>query len=85
MRKNAILPLIASLALSFAGLFGGSTLMESIFNYPGLGQAFSLYIAQRDYFMIVGILFFESAILVIANLIADSMYSIIDPRIRRSE
>ena len=67
-----------------AGLFGGSPLMESIFNYPGIGQAFSLYIAQRDYFMIVGILLFESFILVLANLVADSMYSLIDPRIRRS-
>lgn len=84
MRKNAMLPLIASVALSFAGLFGGSPLMESIFNYPGIGQAFSLYIGQRDYFMIIGILLFESFILVLANLVADSLYSIIDPRIRRS-
>jgi len=84
MRKNAMLPLIASVALTFAGLFGGSPLMESIFNYPGIGQAFSLYIAQRDYFMIIGILLFESFILVLANLVADSLYSIIDPRIRRS-
>lgn len=85
MRKNAILPLIATLALSFAGLFGGSTLMESIFNYPGLGLQFSTYIAQRDYFMIIGILFFESVVLVFANLVADSLYSVIDPRIRRGE
>lgn len=84
MRKNAILPLIASVALTFASLFGGSPLMESIFNYPGIGQAFSLYIGQRDYFMIIGILLFESFILVLANLIADSLYSVIDPRIRRS-
>lgn len=84
MRKNAMLPLIASVALTFAGLFGGSPLMESIFNYPGIGQAFSLYVGQRDYFMIVGILLFESAILVFANLVADSLYSVIDPRIRRS-
>lgn len=84
MRRNAILPLIASVALSFAGLFGGSPLMESIFNYPGIGQAFGLYVAQRDYFMIIGILFFQSFIIILANLIADSLYSIIDPRIRRS-
>lgn len=84
MHKNAMLPLIASVALTFAGLFGGSPLMESIFNYPGIGQAFSLYVGQRDYFMIVGILLFESSILVVANLVADSLYSMIDPRIRRS-
>lgn len=84
MKHNAILPLIASLALSFAALFGGSPLMESIFNYPGIGQAFSLYVGQRDYFMIIGILFFQSFIIILANLIADSLYSVIDPRIRRS-
>ncbi|NLV29270.1 MAG: ABC transporter permease, partial [Erysipelotrichaceae bacterium] len=83
MRKNAILPLVTSLALSFAALFGGSPLMESIFNYPGLGQAYGGYIGQRDYFMIIGILFFTSFIIIIANIIADSLYSIIDPRIRR--
>jgi peptide/nickel transport system permease protein len=83
LKKNAMLPLFASLTLAFATIFGGSPLVESIFNYPGIGQAFSTYISQRDYFLIVGILLFTSFIVVIANLIADSLYSFIDPRIRR--
>lgn len=85
LRQNAMLPLITTLALSFAGLFGGSPLMESIFNYPGIGQAYSTYIGQRDYFMIIGILFFSSFVIIFANIIADSLYSLIDPRIRRGE
>lgn len=83
LRKNAMLPLITSLALTFAATFGGSPLMENIFNYPGIGQQFSIYIGQREYFMILGILLFESAIIILANLITDSLYAIIDPRIRK--
>ncbi len=85
LRKNAILPLITSLAISFATLFGGSPLMESVFNYPGIGQQFSIFIVQKEYFMIIGILFFTSAIIIFVNLIADSIYSLIDPRIRRNQ
>lgn len=84
LRKNAMLPLITSLAISFAATFGGSALIENIFNYPGIGQLLSNYIVAREYFMIVGILFFTSAITILANLITDMLYSVIDPRIRRS-
>lgn len=83
LRRNAILPLVTSIAISFASLFGGSTLIESMFNFPGLGLQLSYYIGCRDYFVVVGILFFTSSIIIFANLIADSVYSLIDPRIRR--
>lgn len=83
LRRNAMLPLVTSIAISFAALFGGSTLIESIFNYPGLGLQLSSYIGSRDYYVVVGILFFTSFVIIIANLIADSLYSIIDPRVRR--
>jgi len=84
LRKNAMLPLITSLAISFAATFGGSPLIENVFNYPGLGQLLSNYIVSREYFMIVGILFFTSAIIILANMITDMLYSIVDPRVRRS-
>ncbi len=83
LRSNAMLPLITSLALSFAALFGGSPLMETIFNYPGIGQQFSGFIGTRDYFIVQGLVVFMSFIVIVANLIADSLYSIIDPRVRR--
>ena len=84
MKKNAMLPLVTSLALSFAALFGGSTLMESVFNYPGLGLEFATRIGMRDYFVVQGLLFFTSMIVILANLITDYAYSLIDPRIRRN-
>lgn len=83
LKRNAMLPLVTSLALTFASLFGGSTLMESIFNYPGLGQELAARIASRDYFVVQGILFFSSSIVIILNFITDMIYYLIDPRIRR--
>lgn len=85
LKKNAKLPLITSLALSFAGLFGGSAVMESIFAYPGIGYAFSSYVASRDYFIMQGLFFFMSVLIIFANLIADSIYTLVDPRIRRGQ
>ncbi len=83
LKKNARLPLVTSLALSFATLFGGSAIMENIFAYPGIGYAFSSYVASRDYFIMQGLFFFMSVVIILANFIADSVYTLIDPRIRR--
>lgn len=84
MKRNAMLPLVTALALSFAGLFGGSALMESVFNYPGLGLEFGTRIGMRDYFVVQGILFFTSSIVILANLVVDYLYSLLDPRVRRN-
>ena len=83
MKKNAILPLITSLTLSFAAVFGGAPLLESIFNYPGLGSELNSRIIQRDFFVAQGILLFTSAIVIVVNLITDFVYSLVDPRVRR--
>lgn len=83
LKKNARLPLVTSLALSFASLFGGSAIIENIFAYPGIGYAFSAYVGSRDYFIMQGLFFFMSVVIIFANLIADSVYTLIDPRIRR--
>ncbi len=84
LKRNAMLPLVTQLAISFGVMFGGAPLMESIFNYPGIGQAFSQAIAERDYYVVQGILLFVSVIVIGVNLVADTIYSLIDPRIRRS-
>lgn len=83
LRRNALLPLITMLALSFAALFGGAPLMENIFNYPGFGSEFSKALGMRDYFLVQGLMVFMSFIIIFANLITDSLYSLIDPRVRR--
>lgn len=83
IRRNALLPLITSFAISFGAIFGGAPLMEAIFNYPGFGLEFNNAIGNRDYFLILGMMVFMSFMIILANFIADSIYSLIDPRIRR--
>lgn len=82
LKRNAMLPLITSLVISFAYLFGGSSVMESVFAYPGIGRAFTTYIGKRDYFVIQGLFVFLSFFIIIANLVADTICGLLDPRIR---
>ena len=84
LKRNAMLPLVTSFAVTFAALFGGSTLMESIFNYPGIGLELAQRIGQKDYFVVQGIMFFSSFMVIAINLITDCIYSLIDPRIRET-
>lgn len=82
LKRNAMLPLITSLVISFAYLFGGSAVMESVFSYPGIGKAFTTYIGKRDYFVVQGLFVFLSILIILANLIADFVCGLLDPRIR---
>ena len=55
---------------------------ETIFTWPGMGRLFIESINQRDYFVIMGLLLVTSIITLFANLLADVVYAIVDPRIR---
>lgn len=83
MKKNALLPLITMFGVSFGALFGGAVLMESIFNYPGLGLEISNRIISKDYMVVQGLIFFSAAMVIFVNLIVDLIYPLIDPRVRR--
>lgn len=83
MRKNALLPLVASFGVAFGSLFGGSVLLESIFNYPGIGLEITQRIISKDYVVVQGLIFFSSSMIIIVNLIVDLIYPLIDPRVRR--
>lgn len=82
IRKNALLPLITMLGISFGALFGGATLMESIFNYPGIGLEISNRIIAKDYLVVQGLIFFSAFMVIIVNLVVDLIYPLIDPRVR---
>lgn len=84
LRKNAMLPLITMLGVSFGQLFGGATLMETIFNYPGIGLEISNRIVNKDYLVVEGLIFFSSAMVILVNLIVDLIYPLIDPRVRKN-
>ena len=80
--RNAMLPLVTILGLSLPGLIGGSVIVESIFAIPGMGQLMVQAVFERDYPVIMGNLVIVSVITLLANLLADVSYGLVDPRIR---
>jgi peptide/nickel transport system permease protein len=80
--RNAMLPIVTILALSLPGLVGGSVIVEWTFGIPGMGQLMVQGVFQRDYPLVMGNLVIVATLTLVANLIADISYGLIDPRIR---
>jgi peptide/nickel transport system permease protein len=80
--RNAFLPLITVIALSVPAIIAGSVLVETVFNWPGMGQATVVAIGRRDYPVVMGVIVIFSITVLLANLIADIAYAAADPRIR---
>ncbi|SCL87849.1 ABC transporter permease [Sporanaerobacter sp. PP17-6a] len=80
--RNAILPIVTILGVSFAGIVVGSFVIESIFAIPGIGKYFVQSITQQDYTLIMGTTIFYAAILILMMYIIDLFYGVVDPRIR---
>jgi peptide/nickel transport system permease protein len=82
LARNSILPLITGLAISFGAMFGGSILIETIFNYPGMGWFFSQALMRKDYGMMQGLFLLTITATILANFLADILYAKLDPRVR---
>jgi len=80
--RNALLPIITNVALEVAFLFGGAIVTETIFSWPGMGRLYFEGVSNRDYFLLMGILFIGSLLVVVMNIVADVIYAWADPRIR---
>ena len=80
--KNALIPVITVLGLTFAALLGGAVLTEVTFSWPGLGNRLYEAISLRDYPTVQGVMVFFGAIVVIASMAIDIINAYIDPRIR---
>jgi peptide/nickel transport system permease protein len=80
--RNALLPMVTILGLSLPELIGGSVIMETIFALPGMGRLFYTSVMTRDYTTIMGILTIGAFLTLIGNLLADFLYTVVDPRIR---
>jgi peptide/nickel transport system permease protein len=80
--RNAVLPLFSRLTIEIGFVVGGSLLVEPIFQYQGIGLRLFESIQQRDYPTLQGIFLMITISVVVANLIADLLYSRLDPRIR---
>lgn len=82
--RIAILPSVTGFALSLGGLLGGTILVESIFNYPGLGRLLFEAVGNSDFPLLQAIFLLTTVGVLVANLVADVLYGILDPRVRKA-
>ena len=82
--KNSLLPLITLLGISFGSLLGGTSIVEIIFSYPGMGNLAVDAVRARDYPLIQGFVLWIALIYMLVNLVVDLSYDLIDPRIREA-
>ncbi|KWT66972.1 MULTISPECIES: ABC transporter permease [unclassified Variovorax] len=82
--RNALLPVVTVLGLQFGNVLAGAILVETVFNWPGLGRLAFDSVLRRDYPTILGVLLFSSIVVVVMNQITDLCYRLIDPRIKSS-
>jgi ABC-type dipeptide/oligopeptide/nickel transport system permease component len=80
--RNAVLPLLTVIGIDMGYMLGGVIVVESVFDYPGIGQLALTALESRDYPLIQGITIVTAGIFVVTNLIVDLLYVVIDPRIR---
>lgn len=79
---NALLPTMTVVILSFGFVISGAITIELIFNWPGLGLLTATSVDSRDFPVLQGLFLLFSASVILANLVADLMYSYLDPRVR---
>lgn len=81
--RNAILPSVTGFAIALGSILGGQVLIEQIFDYPGLGNLMYTALSNRDYPLIQALFLFSTVCVLLANLLADMAYGVLDPRVRR--
>ncbi|MDT1060740.1 ABC transporter permease [Paracoccus sp. CPCC 101403] len=79
--RNALLPVVTVAGMQFGAIISGAVLVETVFSWPGLGTLAFQAILARDYPTVLGILFFSTLIVIIANLLTDFVSRLLDPRL----
>jgi ABC-type dipeptide/oligopeptide/nickel transport system permease component len=80
--RNSLIPVVTFLAIDLGALMGGAIITETIFNLPGIGRAVFEGVQKQEGTVVVGIATFMIIVYMIANLLADILYGVLDPRIR---
>ena len=83
--RNAVLPVVTTIGVEVAFLFGGLIVTETVFNIPGVARFLVEAIRWRDYPMVQNLVMFIAVVVVTVNLLVDLLYMLVDPRIRYSE
>ncbi|MFZ5915437.1 MAG: ABC transporter permease [Chloroflexota bacterium] len=80
--KNAMLPMVTMIALTFGYTVGGAIQVETVFSWPGIGRLMYEAVQKRDYPVLQGTFLLLAVSVVLANLLADLLYSVLDPRVK---
>lgn len=80
--RNALIPLITMLAIDLPTIFGGAVFVETLFSWPGMGRLYFTAAVDRDYPVLLAILIMGAAAIILSSLLADILYSFLDPRVR---
>ena len=80
-----MLPSVTGFALALGGVLGGAILVETVFDYPGLGRLMGEAVEQKDYPLLQALMLLTTVGVLVANLAADLLYGVLDPRARRAE
>lgn len=83
--KNAMIPVITFLGMTFADIIAGSIIVEQVFNIPGIGRILMTSISNRDYPVVIAIIVCLAAAVIVINTLVDLIYQWVDPRIRLEE
>ena len=81
--RNALIPVVTVLALSIPTLFGGALLTETVFSWPGIGRLQFDAVMNNDYYVAIVVFLISAALVMLGNFLADVLYVIVDPRIRK--
>jgi len=84
MLKNAALPALTMIGVQFGFLFGGALLVEMIFSFPGVGNLMVQAVRNNDLVLIQGIAIVFCALMLVINAIVDTLYVIMNPRLRKT-
>ena len=79
--RNALLPIVTQFGMNVSTLIGGAVVIEQIFNWNGMGTLFLTANSNNDYPLMMGIMIFMSAFALVANLLTDFVYCLLDPRV----
>lgn len=81
--RNALIPVLTVLAISIPALFGGAVLTETVFSWPGVGRLQYDAVMNSDYYVAIIVFLISASLVMIGNLLADALYVLVDPRIRK--
>ena len=80
--RNAMLPVLTIIGLQVGSLLAGAILTETVFNFPGIGEALATSFSARDYAVLQILILMAAVVFVVVNLVVDVLYAVVDPRVR---